>query len=158
MKYRSNSCVSRFGKNGVRKSSEKQTMSACLRAACSIILQAPGTPSRQSSLSTGPVCAAARVIMRAIGSPLWNRITRAQRHASAGERDALDFDLHSGGELHAACRAGRRVLGEELMIDAVHVVELEHVVQEDVDLHDALEGRAGRFEQVAHIGEGLPRL
>src|SRR3954470_23788843 len=103
-------------------------MSACLRAACSIILQAPGTPSRQSSLSTGPVCAAARVIMRAIGFSSRESYHPRATPRSAGERDALDFDLHSGGELHAACRAGRRVLGEELVIDAVHVVELEHVV------------------------------
>ena len=62
----SKSLVSRLGKNGVRKGSEKLTMSTLRRAASSTMATAPGTFTRQSSPGTGPVCAAPRVIMRAM--------------------------------------------------------------------------------------------
>src|SRR5689334_12578978 len=76
----------------------------------------------------------------------------------SGQRDAFDLDLAAATELHAAGRAGRRILRKELPERGVHGLELQHAVDEDIDLHDVLQRRACGLEHVRHVREDLPRL
>ncbi len=54
----------------------------------------------------------------------------------SGKGNAFNFDFEPTGQLHAAGSTRRRICGEKLPIHPVHVVELEHVVKQDIDLDD----------------------
>src|SRR5580704_13382020 len=74
------------------------------------------------------------------------------------QRYAFDLDLASAAQLGAADRAGRRVDRKELAIDLVHVVVLQHRVDQHVGLDHLLQGGACRLEHLRHGGEYLPCL
>ena len=49
-------------------------------------------------------------------------------------RDALDLNWHTLGQLLNGDAAARRLVREVLLVHAVHLGEVGHVVEEDVDL------------------------
>ena len=60
------------------------------------------------------------------------RASKLRAHTSI--RNALNLNRHTLGQLLNRNTAARRLVGEVLLVHAVHLGEVGHVVEEDVDL------------------------
>jgi hypothetical protein len=72
--------------------------------------------------------------------------------------NALDLHRHALGQLLHRDAAARGLVRKVLSVDAVHLGEVRHVGEEDVDFYDALDADAGRGEDrldVVDAGFGL---
>jgi hypothetical protein len=73
--------------------------------------------------------------------------------------DAIDFDQHIRGmKLRFDRGTGGAVIGEELRVDFVHLLELSGILQEDRALHYIVEARPAEFQDRANIRERDARL
>ena len=83
------------------------------------------------------------------------RASKLRAHTSI--RNALNLDRHTLGQLLDGNTAARRLVGEVLLVHAVHLGEVCHVVEEDVDLDDPVHGNTRLGENTldvltAHLG------
>src|SRR3990172_12977761 len=77
---------------------------------------------------------------------------------SVHERHALDLAAVSEPKLHRPRSARRRIDGEEFAIDPVHLVQVRDIRQHHVHSYDALQRRAGGFQQVLYVVQGRADL
>src|SRR6266852_5376094 len=82
---------------------------------------------------------------------------RAEKSVSKAESDALDFHAVAIAELKGA-GAGWRVDGEEFAPDAVHLVVILDIREDDVDLHNPVQSGAGGCQHMFHVSQSLANL
>jgi len=63
-----------------------------------------------------------------------HQLHASKLRAHTSIRNALNLDRHTLGQLLNGNTAARRLVGEVLLVHAVHLGEVGHVVEEDVDL------------------------
>src|SRR6266568_6400646 len=74
------------------------------------------------------------------------------RRPLSGERDALDLDQGSLGQLAHGHRGARRIgLHHVARVELVHRGEVRHVAEEDRRLHDPVEPGAGGVEDRGEV-------
>jgi hypothetical protein len=76
-----------------------------------------------------------------------NPTSKLRTHTSI--RDALNLDRHTLRQLLDRDTAPRRLMRKVLLVNAVHLSEVRHVVEEDVDLDDSLDSDT-RLPQYPH--------
>lgn len=67
------------------------------------------------------------------------------------ESDALNFYWHTLWQLVNSHAASRRLVCEELLVCGIHLREVVHASQEDIDLDDLRDIRAGLLEDCGEV-------
>ena len=78
----------------------------------------------------------AALLQRISVQPMHNQhqLHASKLRAHTSIRNALNLDRHALGQLLNGNTATRRLVGEVLLVHAVHLGEVGHVIEEDVDL------------------------